>query len=103
MIGIAVAIFYILRRNFRNNYSINIDTESAGKTIRMELAEEVTFLNKASILEFFYEAEENSRIIIDGTKCTSINYDVLEAIQEFKEFGAPEKNIELTLINISGI
>lgn len=103
MIGIAVAIFYILRRNFRNNYSINTSPEPEGKTIRMELAEEVTFLNKASILEFFYNAEENTRMIIDGTKCTSINYDVLEAIQEFKEYGAPEKNIELTIINISNI
>lgn len=103
MIGIVVAIFYILRRNFRNNYKVTVDETAEVNTIRMELAEEVTFLNKASIIEFFDEAPENTRMIIDGTKCTSINFDVLETIKEFKEFGAPEKNIELIVINVSEI
>jgi MFS superfamily sulfate permease-like transporter len=99
-IGIAVAIFYILRRNFRHNYTIT-ETETAdGPEIHMDLAEEVTFLNKASIVQYFYDAPEGVSMIIDGSNCKSINHDVLESITEFKRFGAPEKRIKLTVVNI---
>ena len=99
-IGIAVAIFYILRRNFRHNYELINEEVDGEKVIRMELSEEVTFLNKASIVQYFYDAPEGVKMIIDGSKCRAINFDVLESITEFKKFGAPEKKIDLTIINI---
>ena len=98
--GIAVAIFYILRRNFRHSYTI---TENNEGIVNMELAEEVTFLNKASIIQYFYDAPHGIKMIIDGSKCKSINHDVLESIAEFKKFGAIEKNINLSVINISDL
>jgi MFS superfamily sulfate permease-like transporter len=64
------------------------------------LSEEVTYLNKGSIFETLEKIPENSRVSIDGSRCKAIDYDVLELIQEFKEFGAPEKRIKLTTINI---
>ncbi|MCH2223718.1 MAG: SulP family inorganic anion transporter [Crocinitomicaceae bacterium] len=102
-IGIVFAIFFILRRNFRHNYSITTEEKGEKTLIKMTLAEEVTFLNKASIVQYFYDAPENVTMIIDGTDCKSINHDVLESIQDFKDFGAPEKNIELTVIDIPSI
>lgn len=102
-IGVAVAIFFILRRNYRHNYVIKKDKQGEQEVINMKLSEEVTFLNKASIVDFFCNTPENVKIIIDGTNCKSINYDVLESIVEFRDFGAPEKNIELELIDITGL
>jgi len=96
-IGIGVAVFYILRRNFRHSYTIT-DTDKG--EINLELAEDVTFLNKASIVQYFYDAPEGVTMTIDGSKCKSINHDVLESIAEFKKFGAPEKKIKLSVINI---
>lgn len=99
-IGIAVAIFYILRRNFRHNYNLIVEENEGQKVIKMILSDEVTFLNKASIVEYLHNAPEGCKMIIDGSSCRSINFDVLEALTEFRNFGAPEKNIDLTIIDI---
>ncbi len=99
--GMAIAIFYILRSNYRNNYTKNI-SEKEGKSIyNIVLSEEVTFLNKGSIRETLNNIPEDSEVIIDGKKCAKINYDVLEVIQEFKKFGAVEKNIHLSVVNVN--
>jgi len=45
----------------------------------------------------------NSYVIIDGAKCKSIDYDVLEIIQEFENYGAREKSIHLELKDIPSV
>lgn len=103
IIGICFAIFYILRKNFRNNYTTQISEHNGEKTLSIVLSEEVTFLNKASILQVLSQVNPGGRIILDGSKCTAIDYDVLEIIQDFKNFGAQEKNIQLEIIDIPEI
>jgi carbonic anhydrase len=98
--GTAIAVFYILRANFRNNYSKNISEKDGKPFYKIVLSEEVTFLNKGSIRQTLNDLPANSIVLIDGRKCGKINYDVLEVIQEFEKFGAKEKNIEFSTINI---
>lgn len=99
-IGMAISIFYILRKNYRNNYTLTVKELDQEKEIKILLSEEVTFLNKGSILESIEKIPKNSKATIDGSRCKAIDYDVLEIIEEFRLFGAPEKNIELITINI---
>lgn len=99
-VGMAFAIFFILRKNYRNNYSTTERTVLEGKEIVIQLSEEVTFLNKGSIQNLLDELEENCIVIIDGSNCHVIDHDVLEVIQDFRDFGSREKNIQLTTINI---
>jgi len=99
-IGIVFSIFYILRRNYRNNYNYTEIEKDGHKQLNIELFEEVTFLNKASILELLNGLEENESVIIDGSKCRAIDHDTLEILQEFKRFGSKEKKIELTVIGL---
>jgi carbonic anhydrase len=98
--GMALAIFFILRSNYRNNYSKNISKKNGKPFYNIVLSEEVTFLNKGSIRQTLNELPEDSIVVIDGKKCGRINYDVLEVIQEFEKFGAKEKNIDFSTINI---
>ena len=66
----------------------------------IKLSEEVTFLNKSGVFESLNSVQPFTKVVIDGTKSTSIDFDVLEIIQEFKNYTAKEKNIDLTLLNI---
>ena len=66
----------------------------------MILSEEVTFLNKASIVGRLNKVAANSYLVIDGTKCHEIDYDVREAIFEFINFTAKDKNIKVETINL---
>lgn len=102
-IGMAFSIFYILRKNYRNNYSQTTKVIDEKTEIIINLSEEVTFLNKGSIQHTLFHIPKNSTLIIDGTRCKSIDYDVLEIIQDFKLHMAIEKNIELTTINIPDV
>jgi hypothetical protein len=60
----------------------------------------VTFLNKGRIIESLDSLPNDSFVTIDGSHCESIDFDVLELIQEFKLVGAKERNIQLITINI---
>ena len=100
-IGLAVSVFFILKRNFQNNYKII--KASNGTEQVMVLSEEVTFLNKGSIRLTLQKLPKNSSFTIAGTNCQSIDFDVLESLHEFKEFEAKEKNIRITFINIKNI
>lgn len=102
-IGMAFAIFFILRRNYRNNYSIEVESGYDKHIITIQLSEEVTFLNKGSIIETLESLGNYSTVILDGTNCKEIDHDVLEVIENFKQFGAKEKKINLTTINIPSI
>jgi MFS superfamily sulfate permease-like transporter len=64
----------------------------------MVLAEEVSFFNKASLLNTFESIPNNSKVIIDCTNSKSIAYDVIEIIKDF-EHSAKIKSIEVEKIN----
>lgn len=99
-IGMVFSIFYILRKNYRNNYSQTVHEKEDHVEVTIKLSEEVTFLNKGSILESLEYIPRNAKLTIDGSRCKAIDYDVLELISEFREHAAIERNITLTTINI---
>ncbi|MEX0882192.1 MAG: SulP family inorganic anion transporter, partial [Cyclobacteriaceae bacterium] len=68
--------------------------------IHIMLAEEVSFLNKGALIKALQRVPDNKKVIIDGTRSTVIDYDVIEVIEDFK-IGAKERNIELETINIA--
>jgi MFS superfamily sulfate permease-like transporter len=67
--------------------------------ITITLAEEVTFLNKGSIMQTLSHLPEDTTVVIDGSKSHNIDIDVLEIIHDFKNT-AELKNIKLELKNI---
>jgi MFS superfamily sulfate permease-like transporter len=101
-IGMAVAIFFILRNNYRVPFSFRKEDIHEGEKIVVTLAEEVSFLNKGSILLMLENLPENTEITIDGSRSSYIDYDVKEIIENFKET-AKLKNITLNLINIDPV
>lgn len=100
-IGFAFSVFFILRKNYKNNYRTETSTVDGEEELKIVLSEEVSFLNKASISLLLMNLKDNQRVIIDGSKCKSIDYDALEVIREFRDFNAKEKNIQLSVINLN--
>lgn len=96
-LGMTVSVFAILRGNIKSSYFFRKEKYKNGDSIRLELAEEVSFLNKASILLTLDHMPENTTVIIDAGKTTYIDFDVLESIREFKDVKAPQKNILVVL------
>lgn len=95
-IGMAVSVFFILRNNYKRSYFFQKEKHSEGELITISLAEDVTFLNKGSIMQTLSHLPENSNVVIDGSKSHNIDLDVLEIIHDFKNT-AELKNIKLEL------
>ncbi|MGB5006220.1 MAG: SulP family inorganic anion transporter [Ferruginibacter sp.] len=99
-IGILFGIFYTLRHSYRNSHYMKetITTEEGQDVHQLVLAEEVSFFNKASLIKELEEIPANSKVIIDCTKSTSIAYDVVELIRDYRS-NAKLKNITVETIN----
>ncbi len=99
-IGILFGIFYTLRHSYRNSHHMKdvITGEEGNEVHHLVLSEEVSFFNKASVLNALDVIPENSKVIIDCTRSKSIAYDVVEIIQNFK-INAKTKNISVETIN----
>ena len=95
--GLIAAFGAILHGNLKNSYYFHKDKHHEGDVIRIRLAEEVSFLNKASIRETLDHIPENSSVVIDATRANYIDFDVLELIKEFRDIKAPLKNIKCRL------
>lgn len=102
-IGMGCAVFYILRANLATPYFIHrmevIENAEQKSRIHIELSENVTFLNKASVNKALRELPDNSVVEIDGSHATYIDRDVLELIEEFRE-GARLRGIEVSITQV---
>lgn len=98
-IGMLVSIFFLLRTNLRIPYFYTLKKEGGKKVINIQLAEEVSFLNKAAIQYTLNHLPIESDVIIDGSRSKYIDPDVLGVIHNFKH-NAYSKGIIVQLINI---
>jgi len=97
-LGMAFSIFYILRNNLRVPFYFKRLVYEKSEVVHLELAQEVSFLNKASIKKTLESLADGSTVILDANNTEYIDYDVLELIKEFHLTKAPDKNIKMSLI-----
>ena len=101
-IGLAFAIFYILWNNYKKPFLFQSDKHIQDGTIRLELAEDVTFINKASIQRTLSQIPDGSTVIIDASKSVHIDQDVVEIIEEFKT-NAEFRDIKLEIRDFTSV
>ena len=99
IIGLGVSIFFILRNNFRVPYHIFKEDGEKGQNYNIVLSEDVTFLNKASVLKTLDEIADDSTVTIDASGTKFIHFDVREIIENFA-ISAESRNIDLTIIDL---
>lgn len=97
-IGMVVGIFFTLKNNYHVSHRVYKEKTTEGKEkYRIVLAEEVSFLNKANIMQTLRDIPEGSEVEIDSSKSVIIDYDIKELIQNFKNT-AQDKNINLKML-----
>ena len=99
MMVMVVAIMNLLWNNFKTPYHFDPDNYDKSKPIRIDLAEEVSFLNKASILHTLDQMPENTHVVIDATKTKYIHPDIIEVFEDFSEH-AKTVNIEFEVVGL---
>ena len=96
-LGMAVAVFFILLNNLRNPYFFTEEThDEHGDSLLIRLSEDVSFLNRASIMKTLDQIPPHTKVVIDATKSVNIDYDVFEILKNFEE-KAELNHIDLTI------
>ena len=98
-IGLVIAILYILLNNLRKPYELRKEKEESRETFYIELAEDVTFLNKANIQQALKDIPSNTNVVIDASRSQNIDYDVIELIDDFRE-NVHHRDIELKVYGL---
>lgn len=98
VIGMVVAIFFILKGNLRRPLRIISEHHASGEVTRIELANQVSFLNRAHLLATLYEIPHGSHVVLDARNTVYIDPDIIDLIVEFEQEIAPAHELELSLI-----
>ncbi|MDI5899362.1 SulP family inorganic anion transporter [Flavobacterium sp. LB2P84] len=96
-LGIMISIIFVLKGNLKRAYYFRKEEYADGDVIHIDLAQEVSFLNKAAIKQTLNHIPENSKVIIDAKDTVYIAHDILDLIHEFKTTRAVDNNIKVKL------
>lgn len=97
-LGMIISVIFVLKGNMKRAYNFRKEEYQDGDIIHIDLAQEVSFLNKAAIKETIASIPENSKVIINASDTVYIAHDVLDLIKEFKKIRSKEENIKVKLI-----
>ena len=97
-LGLAFSVFFILIEDSKAPYFYRRQVSAGGGVIHIHLAQQVTFLNKASIRLTLETLPGDTYVILDASDTVYLHYDVIEIIQEFLEVQARERGIRVDTV-----
>ncbi|MEP1096669.1 MAG: SulP family inorganic anion transporter [Cyclobacteriaceae bacterium] len=99
VMGLVVGIFEILYSNSKKPYALTHMEENGSSKMHIELAENLTFLSKASMMETISHIPDNSKVHIDASRSYFIHPDIREIISDFKK-NSEYRNIQLEVTGL---
>lgn len=97
LIGLVVSALFILNSNVRYPLRRVVETHVDGEIMHVELAAQVSFLNRAALDKLFSDAKPDTHLLIDATYSDYIDPDILSLIREFKNVVAPARRVKVSL------
>lgn len=82
--GIVVGVAFVLRSHMRAAFTVTKE----GKKRVITFKKDVSFLNKATLINVLKRIPDGSSVVIDGTKAELIDHDIIEVIEDFQLSGA---------------
>ena len=98
LIGLAVSISFILWSNARRPFRRIVEKHLGGDVVHIELANQVSFLNRATLEQALNEMPRGGQVLLDANNTDYIDPDVLSMIRDFKEHTAPARGVKVSLL-----
>ena len=102
-IGFIIAVLYFLKSGLRNPFGnlfvLSKKTDENNSEYELVLPENISFFNKAKLIDTLNSIPGNSKLIIDGSKSTIIHHDVVQVIKYY-QLNAVAKKIDVKTINL---
>ena len=101
LIGLGSSVFFILRSNTRRGFHRVEETHLSGPVLRVVLASQVSFLNRAQFAELFDEdLKRGDQLIIDARTTDYIDPDIIDLIETFVREDAPKRGVTVTTLGL---
>lgn len=97
VIGLATSALFILHSSLRRPVRRIVETHLDGDILHVELANQVSFLNRAALDKLFNSVKPGSHLLIDASDTDYIDPDVFSLIREFKEEKGPARGVIVSL------
>ncbi len=98
IIGSATSIAFILHSNTRRPIRRIIERHASGDVLRIELANQVSYLSKAALEKTLREIPRGGRVLLDARSTDYIDPDVLDFIEDFRSTIATAHGVELSMV-----
>jgi carbonic anhydrase/SulP family sulfate permease len=98
LIGMAISIGFILRSNFRRPLRQFVEKQLGGEVLHLQLASQVSFLNRAAIEKALDSAPRGGHVLLDAQATDYIDPDVLNLIRTFEERTAKVRGVKVSLL-----
>jgi carbonic anhydrase len=98
VIGLIVSIGFILRSNLRRPLSKVLEKHISGDVLRIRLANQVSFLNKAALSHMLDTTPEVKHVLIDATDTDYIDPDILDLVDTYKNETGPARGVQVSVI-----
>jgi len=98
-VGLGFSIYFLIQHTYRAGFTLQESAQGHIRHFKIELALNVSFLNKRKFMETLDRIPEYAEVEITGSHSVYIDRDVLEIFQDFKA-KAKRKHIQLILHGI---
>lgn len=98
IIGLCVAIAFILNSNMRNPIKKVMEKHATGEQVlHIELPNQASFFNKASLDNVLRSIPKGGHVLLDATSTDYIDPDILDLIGDFQKTVAPAHGVQVSL------
>ncbi|MGB7329132.1 MAG: carbonic anhydrase, partial [Rubripirellula sp.] len=96
LIGLVVSIVFVLNSSIRFPVQTVKEKHLGSEVMRIELANQVSFLNRASIQAVLESTPKGTHLLLDGSSCDYIDPDVLSLFRDFRDTTAKARKVEIS-------
>jgi MFS superfamily sulfate permease-like transporter len=97
-VGLVVAVGFILHSNLRRPLRRVLEKHITGEVLRIELANQVSFLNRAALERALHGEHRGRHVLIDARNTDYIDPDVLDLLEDYKTTYAPAHCIDVSYL-----
>jgi carbonic anhydrase/SulP family sulfate permease len=100
LIGLGVSLLFILYSNFRRPIHQVLEKHLSGNIMRIELAPQVSFFNRAALQKALFDVPAGGTILIDARNSDYIDPDILDLLADFKNVTAKAHGVEFKTMGL---
>lgn len=98
LIGLVVSLAFVLYSNLKRPVRIVMENHLGGEVMRIELANQVSFLNKASLERTLNSIPKGTHVLLDARQTYYIDSDMQSMIREFRENAGSALGLKLSMV-----